>query len=79
MLRLGPVSGGRRIFHAPRQDGVLLELSDVVVSYSRGALALRQHEALPAVGGVSMSVKVASPWAWWASRAAARRAWGAAS
>ncbi len=58
MLRLGAASGGRRTFHAPGQDGVLLELSDVVVSYSRGALALRQHDALPAVGGVSLSVKV---------------------
>ena len=58
MLRMGAGSGGNRSFHAPRQDGVLLELSDVVVSYSRGALALRQHDALPAVGGVSLSVKV---------------------
>ena len=58
MLRLRAVSGGSRTFHAPRDDGVLIELSDVVVSYSRGALALRQHAALPAVGGVSLSVKV---------------------
>ena len=58
MLRLGAVSGGSRTFHAPRDDGVLIELNDVVVSYSRGALALRQHIALPAVGGVSLSVKV---------------------
>ena len=58
VLRLGGASGGARTFHAPRDDGVLLELSDVVVSYSRGALALRQHDALPAVGGVSLSVKV---------------------
>ena len=46
------------MFHAPRDDGVLLDLSDVVVSYARGALALRQHDALPAVDGVSMSVRV---------------------
>ena len=58
MLRLGAVSGGHRTFHAPRDDGVLLELNDVVVSYARGALTLRQHAALPAVGGVSLSVKV---------------------
>ncbi|MCY3643822.1 MAG: ATP-binding cassette domain-containing protein [Acidimicrobiaceae bacterium] len=58
MLRLGTASGGSRTFHAARDDGVLLELSDVVVSYSRGALALRQHEGLPAVGGVSLSVRV---------------------
>ena len=58
MLRLGTASGGSRTFHAAREDGVLLELSDVVVSYSRGALALRQHETLPAVGGVSLSVRV---------------------
>lgn len=54
----GRAHGGRRTFHAPRQDGVLLDLSDVVVSYSRGALTLRPHETLPAVGGVSLSVRV---------------------
>ena len=58
MLKLGAATAGRRTFHAPRDDGVLLDLRDVVVSYSRGALALRQHDAVPAVGGVSMSVKV---------------------
>lgn len=58
MLKLGTASGGDRTFHTPRDDGVLLDLSDVVVSYSRGALALRQHEALPAVGGVSLAVRV---------------------
>ena len=58
MLRLGAVSGGHRTFHAPRDDGVLLELNDVVVSYARGALTLRQQAALPAVDGVSLSVKV---------------------
>ncbi len=58
MLSLGRASGGRRLFHGPRDDGVLLELSDVVVSYARGALALRQQAALPAVDGVSLSVKV---------------------
>ena len=54
----GRAHGSRRTFHAPRQDGVLLELSDVVVSYSRGALTLRQQETLPAVGGVSLSLRV---------------------
>ena len=58
MLSLSRASGGRRLFHGPRDDGVLLELSDVVVSYARGALTLRQQAALPAVDGVSLSVKV---------------------
>ena len=58
MLKLGAATGGHRTFHTPRDDGVLLDLSDVVVSYSRGALALRQHDALPAVGGVSLAVRV---------------------